>query len=112
MFWENFFYLCSKARTTPNAVARELGIKSTGTVTAWKNGAKPRRDTLEKIAEHFNVDIDDLDSDVFIGEKRATLKNEDDSDKPGFVQFSGLTPEEEIAIRAYHAGLLAARKQK
>lgn len=59
MFWENFVDLCSQNGTSPNAVAAELG-KSSGSVTAWKNGAVPRETTLKKIAEHFSVTVDRL----------------------------------------------------
>lgn len=59
MFWENFVELCSQNETSPNAVAAELG-KSSGSVTAWKNGAVPRETTLKKIAEHFSVTVDRL----------------------------------------------------
>lgn len=59
MFWENFVELCSQRGTSPNAVAAELG-KSSGSVTAWKNGAVPRETTLKKIAEHFSVTVDRL----------------------------------------------------
>ena len=57
MFWDNFLSLCSRDGLSPNAVAAELG-KSSGSVTAWKNGTVPRETTLRKIADYFGVSVD------------------------------------------------------
>lgn len=59
MFWDKFVDLCSENGTSPNAVAAQLG-KSSGSVTAWKNGAVPRETTLKKIADYFSVTVDQL----------------------------------------------------
>lgn len=59
MFWDNFVSLCTQRGTSPNAVAAELK-KSSGSVTAWKNGAVPRETTLKKIADYFEISIDEL----------------------------------------------------
>ncbi len=58
-FWSNFVKLCNEHGTSPNAIAKELGISS-GSVTGWKNGAFPRDGTLIKIAVYFNVSTDYL----------------------------------------------------
>ena len=43
MFWDVYTRLCAKDGKAPNVIAREVcGVKSTGTVTGWKNGATPR----------------------------------------------------------------------
>lgn len=54
MFWDIFVELCAEKSTTPNAVAKKLGLSS-GSVTSWKNGAIPRDTTLNKIAKYFGV---------------------------------------------------------
>lgn len=59
MFWKNFRDLCDERKTYPNIVAKELGLSS-GSVTAWKNGAKPRDTALQKIAEYFGVSVSEL----------------------------------------------------
>lgn len=59
MFWDNFVTLCAQRGTSPNAVAAELK-KSSGSVTAWKNGSVPRETTLKKIADYFEISIDQL----------------------------------------------------
>jgi transcriptional regulator with XRE-family HTH domain len=57
VFWNTFLDLCSERGVSPNAVAAELG-KSSGSVTAWKNGTVPRETTLRKIADYFGVSVD------------------------------------------------------
>lgn len=54
MFWERFVNLCAENNTTPNAVAKIIGVSS-ATVTYWKQGAQPRAVVLKKLADHFNV---------------------------------------------------------
>ena len=58
MFWDNFVLLCDRAGKSPNAVAAEIGFKSTGTVTGWKDGKIPYERNLKKIAEYFGVTVD------------------------------------------------------
>jgi transcriptional regulator with XRE-family HTH domain len=60
MFWDNFVLLCERAGKSPNAVAAEIGFKSTGTVTGWKDGKIPYERNLKKIAEYFGVTVDYL----------------------------------------------------
>jgi transcriptional regulator with XRE-family HTH domain len=57
MFWDTFSELCAEVGESPNAVAAKCGVKSSGTVTGWKNGAKPRPAVLRKIAAYFHKDV-------------------------------------------------------
>lgn len=59
LFFARFQALCQNAGTSPNAVAKRLGIPS-GSVTAWKQGSVPRSATLQKLAAHFGVTVDHL----------------------------------------------------
>ncbi len=59
MFWNIFLKLCSDNDKKPTAVATELKI-SRGSVTSWKNGAKPLDVTLKKIADYFGVSVEYL----------------------------------------------------
>lgn len=56
MFWEIFLDLCAKNELKPNQVAQQIGIAS-GTITKWKQGAKPRDPQLKKIADYFGVSM-------------------------------------------------------
>ena len=50
MFWNNFEALCAKKGVSYNAAAADVGVRSSGTVTGWKNGAKPRGPVLKRLA--------------------------------------------------------------
>lgn len=108
MFWSNYEFLCKSVRKSPNAVAAEVGCKSSGSVSAWKNkGTLPRQSTLEEIAKYFGIDVDTLvDGDVT---KKPVLK-EDERDKYVSVFWDDLTPEEAALVNAYVSGLRSSRK--
>ena len=58
-FFARFSALCKESGTTPNAVAKQIGVSS-GSVTAWKRGTSPRNSTLTAIANYFGVTTDYL----------------------------------------------------
>lgn len=58
-FYEIYRLLCQKVGKSDNAVAAEIGL-SNSTVTTWKQGALPRRPTLKRVADYFNVSTDYL----------------------------------------------------
>ena len=72
MFWDNFVKLCNSAGTNPNAVAKELDISS-GSVTGWKKGAKPRDTAVNKIADYFGITTEQLKGDDISAGKSPTL---------------------------------------
>ena len=60
MFYKIFEDLCYKNKTSPFAICKEIGL-SGGTAAYWKKSGKaPKRETLEKISERFNVSVDYL----------------------------------------------------
>lgn len=99
MFWENYLLLCGSVGKSPNAVASEIGIKSSGTVTGWSNGAIPRKSVIFKLCRYFDVTEDQLFSDNFIMNR-----------VPPDQSTRGMTPEER---EAHYLGLsLAEQKEK
>lgn len=72
MFWDNFVRLCNRVGKYPNAVAAEVGVKSTGTVTGWKNGAMPRQSVLKKLCDYFDVTEAELLGDA-TGQKESAI---------------------------------------
>ena len=62
MFWKNFVSLCSNIGKSTTAVILELGL-SRSLVTSWKNGTVPNNTTLLKIANYFNVSVEELISE-------------------------------------------------
>lgn len=91
MFWDNFIFYCAKNNKAPNAVAKELNLSS-GSITAWKNGVKPRLTTLSKIADYFCVTIEDLTNGE--KEKAAPISgNGFDEQYELFKRFNALDPD-------------------
>lgn len=79
MFWDVYTRLCAKDGKAPNVIAREVcGVKSTGTVTGWKNGATPRNNVLGQLSEYFGVSVDYL------------LTGEEQKEKPSTPEGDGL----------------------
>lgn len=58
-FYKRLRDLCEERNMTVNELVKVLDLSS-GSPTAWKNGAIPRNTTLDKIADYFGVDIDYL----------------------------------------------------
>lgn len=67
MFYENLTSLCAENGTTVTRLLIELNL-STSKGTAWRKGAIPKGNILEKIAKRFDVSVDYL----------LRLTNEDD----------------------------------
>lgn len=97
MFWENYLLLCGSVGKAPNAVASEIGIKSSGTVTGWSNGAIPRKSVLFKLCQYFGVTEEQLLSDELLMKP-----------VPPEQSTRGMTSEE----RAAHYRGLRAEEQK
>ena len=94
MFWDNFYTLCTKNGTSPNAVAKKLDVSS-GSVTAWKNGTNPRPAVLKKIAEYFNISVEELISGQ--KEKATTVSGDDLSEaKQAMINWVINAPDSEI----------------
>lgn len=53
-FYEMYRCLCQKSGKSDSAIAAEIGL-SNSTVTTWKQGALPRRPTIQKVADYFGV---------------------------------------------------------
>ncbi len=60
MFFTQLEKLCQENNVSPTSfVENELGM-SRSNVTKWKDGKIPKSDTVQKVAEYFNVSIDYL----------------------------------------------------
>lgn len=56
MFFEQLKRICALNGTTPTSIVKKLGLSSSN-VTSWKNGANPKTDVLEKLAQELNVPV-------------------------------------------------------
>lgn len=60
MFYDKFKEYCKKKGVSCNRAALDIGL-SESTPTTWKKrGLTPRSETLSKIAEYFEVSVDEL----------------------------------------------------
>ena len=91
MFWNVFYRLCTEKGTTPNAVAKIIGV-SNATTTKWKNGAIPNGETLIKISKYFNVSTDYL---LTGKENPPAVQQEEDEDILLLARKTKELPEEE-----------------
>lgn len=61
MFAKNLRYLREKYDLTQKELARRMGCSAVSTVTKWETGDnKPRYEGMVKLAQIFNVSVDDL----------------------------------------------------
>lgn len=107
MFWDNFLLLCDRVGKSPNAVAAEIGFKSSGTVTGWKDGTIPYERNLKKIADYFGVTVEYL----LTGEQKenptsVAADEVDELDKESLNIMHQLPPEKRAAGLAMLRGLL------
>ena len=58
-FFSRYAEFCRAAGETPNSAAKAVGASS-GSVTAWKNGAEPRYSTVEKLASYLGTTPEQL----------------------------------------------------
>ena len=59
MFFDVLTELCNKKGISPYKACTDIGLNRSA-VAKWKNGAIPRGETLEKIANYFHVTTDYL----------------------------------------------------
>lgn len=90
MFWNNFEALCAEKGVSYNAAAADVGVKSSGTVTSWKNGAKPRGPVLKRLADYFDVTVEELTGENEQKEKPSTA---------GEIDLSGLSPDDAELVK-------------
>lgn len=110
MFWTNYVFLCDTKRKSPNAVAKELGVRSSGTVTKWRGGKTVPRDALlMKIADYFEVTTDDLLYTDIKAKQMPSLVTEKEHKKRG-LDIDDLTEDELRQVTSFIAGIKSMRK--
>ena len=95
MFWENYDLLCKMEGKSANTVAAECGVKSSGTVTGWRNGALPRAKVLRDLANHFGVSVTTLLGDGSDIKKEPVNSDEFLQNKAALQKFIDSLSEEE-----------------
>lgn len=77
MFYEQFRKICKEKNTTVTAVVKVLGLSS-GNMTNWKNGRKPKTEIAMKIANHLGVSVEYLmGNDEIIDSPKSKISETD-----------------------------------
>ena len=81
MFFDQLINLCEEKNTTPTKFVTEILHLSSSKVTAWKNGSIPKYETLDTIANYFDVSIGTLfdgkrtDANLLTADEQELLEN-------------------------------------
>ena len=111
MFWNIFLTLCANNNKSPNAVCKELKL-SNATATHWKKGSKPNDTTLKKIANYFNISIDELKNEQ-IKEKALPEKEEPNAATKRLMElYNELNIEGQEKLLDYADDLVTSGKYK
>lgn len=111
-FYEKFIALCNNRGCSAATAAREIGLSNSAT-TAWKKGAIPKRDTIERIALYFDVPENELLED-------ASAQSQEESERIADIYLSGIkywstdkafTVVESTNIKAHFSILLMKYKE-
>lgn len=63
-FYQKLEILCKNRGTNVTALTRELGFSSSAGTTWKKSKGLPRNSTLKKIADYFEISVDDLEDGI------------------------------------------------
>ena len=111
LFYENFDALSKKIGKSKSEVARDIGLDPKS-CTGWKNGAIPRNSTLRKLADYFDVTVEEL-----MGDKAESTRPIDSNTDFGYEwadvekAYKGATPEARAAAKAAALAVLESGKK-
>lgn len=95
MFYKQFESLCKDNATTPTRFTKEVLGLSSSKITAWKNGSIPKYETLQAIADYFNVSVGYL----FDGEQtKSSFSKLTKNEQEILYYFSKLNSEQQLKL--------------
>lgn len=106
-FWKNYQYLCAKKGVSVYEAAKACGIKSSGTVSYWRNGSRPNAETLNNMLAYFGVDPFEFIHGDIEAHDRAKQFQSQVADDPLYSAILKLTPQQRILVMGFIAGLSA-----
>ena len=89
MFKEKFIRLCNEKKESPSSVCYKVGI-TPATYSKWTDESIPRKATLMRIADYFDVTVEDLLSEE---EKKPVHIDE--------LEQGKISPEKRILLSAF-----------
>lgn len=72
MFYDKFEYLCNLKGVSPSSVAEAIKLHRSA-ATDWKKGSAPKRGTINKLCEYFDVPFDYFEDRASDGKKFGTI---------------------------------------
>lgn len=93
LFYENLQRACDERKIPVTNLVAELGLSS-GNLSSWKKGNKPRSDTLLKIAERLGVSVNYL-----LGDDSADPK------ELFYARYAALSPQDRKTVDAVISAL-------
>lgn len=115
MFYSYFDYLCKHKGVTKNKACQEMGV-SRSVAAKWKSTqTNPSMATLQKIADYFEVSLDELLLQSEITEKPATISDGQEKNEEELLnielmhRLTMLSPDELSRVDAFVQGILASR---
>lgn len=107
-FYERYCKLCADRGLKPHSrvTADNIGI-SNALVTAWKNGSRPRADTLEKLANYFGVTVEYL---LFGNEGREDTNSALVNSDPELTEFLEMLATREECRMLFHLSRSATKE--
>ena len=106
-FWKNYQYLCAKKGVSIYEAAKACGIKSSGTISYWRQGSKPNAETLNRILDYFDVMPNELIHEDLEAKDKAKQFQSQVADDPLYSAILKLTPQQRILVMGFIAGLSA-----
>lgn len=109
MFFDKFCDLAAQKGVSPHRAALEIGLSNSITTKWKKTGATPGGETLQKIADYFDVPMGYLLGSEEIKKAAPLSGSGSDIDLEISQLLSDATPEEKSRVVDFLAGIKAAR---
>ena len=117
VFYDKFISLCKEMGVRPSVVATAIGVDKS-MPTYWKRGSVPKTETLQKLAQYFDVPISSFFDGSVIDEAEKLIAElptqiQEDSKEASVWMLEGLLKEQDYvkisdAIEKGDAGMITA----
>lgn len=100
MFYTNFVRYCEMLNKSPYTVAAEVGVRSTATISGWRNGAVPRPKVVDAMVKYFRENGVAIDTADLFAEDDASIVVKDEVDTIAVREMLRDRPEGKILFDA------------
>lgn len=97
IFYDNFVRLCAVKNVSESGAAQAIGL-SNAAANGWKNGKMPSGTTRVKLADFFNVTVEELMGEGIKKERPAEGETLNAEDKALLNWFHSLSPEKRESL--------------